>query len=65
MTDSTAPDDVDRLIDERPGKELLTPVYDDPAYRIGDFIYRSGGATAAYMLVTAAGRVPLSLSGPR
>lgn len=50
-------DDVDRLIDERPGKELLTPVYDDPAYRIGDFLYRSGGATAAYMLVTEAGRV--------
>jgi alkyl sulfatase BDS1-like metallo-beta-lactamase superfamily hydrolase len=49
--------DVDRLIDERPGKELLTPVYDDPAYRIGDFLYRSGGTTAAYMLVTDAGRV--------
>jgi alkyl sulfatase BDS1-like metallo-beta-lactamase superfamily hydrolase len=50
-------DDVDRLIDERPGKELLTPVYDDPAHRIADFLYRSGGTTAAYMLVTGAGRV--------
>jgi alkyl sulfatase BDS1-like metallo-beta-lactamase superfamily hydrolase len=50
-------DDVDRLIDERPGKELLTPVYDDPAHRITDFLYRSGGTTAAYMLVTDAGRV--------
>jgi alkyl sulfatase BDS1-like metallo-beta-lactamase superfamily hydrolase len=51
--------DVDRLIDERPGRELLTPVYDDPAHRITDFLYRSGGttATAAYMLVTGAGRV--------
>ncbi len=29
--------DVDRLIDERPGKELLAPVYDDPAYRLTDF----------------------------
>ena len=48
---------VDRLIDERPGKELLIPVYDDPAYRITDFLYRSGGTTAAYMLVTEAGRV--------
>jgi alkyl sulfatase BDS1-like metallo-beta-lactamase superfamily hydrolase len=48
---------VDRLIDERPGKELLTPVYDDPAYRITDHLYRSGGTTAAYMLVTKAGRV--------
>ena len=51
------PDDVDRLIDERPGKELLTPVYDDPAHRVTDFLYRSGGTTAAYMLVTDAGRV--------
>ena len=25
-------DEVDRLIDERPGKELLTPAYDDPAF---------------------------------
>ena len=40
-----------------PGKELLTPVYDDPAHRITDFLYRSGGTTAAYMLVTEAGRV--------
>jgi alkyl sulfatase BDS1-like metallo-beta-lactamase superfamily hydrolase len=48
---------VDRLIDERPGQELLTPAYDDPAYRITDYLYRSGGTTAAYMLVTEAGRV--------
>jgi len=50
-------DGVDRLIDERPGKDLLTPVYDDPARRLTDFLYRSGGTTAAYMLVTEAGRV--------
>src|SRR5271163_4926473 len=50
-------DPVDRLIDERPGKELLTPVYDDPAHRVTDFLYRSGGTTAAYMIVTDAGRV--------
>jgi alkyl sulfatase BDS1-like metallo-beta-lactamase superfamily hydrolase len=49
--------DVDRLIDERPGRELLTPVYDDPAHPVTDFLYRSGGTTAAYMLVTGAGRV--------
>lgn len=52
-----SPDAVDRLIDERPGKELLTPVYDDPAHRLTDYLYRSGGTTAAYMLVTDAGRV--------
>ncbi|HYA68344.1 MAG TPA: alkyl sulfatase dimerization domain-containing protein [Acidimicrobiales bacterium] len=49
--------DVDRLIDERPGKELMTPVYDDPAHQLTGFLYRSGGTTAAYMLVTDAGRV--------
>ncbi len=48
---------VDRLIDERPGKDLLTPVYDDPAHPVTGYLYRSGGTTAAYMLVTEAGRV--------
>ncbi len=56
MSPSESPD-VDRLIDERPGKELLVPVYDDPAYPVTDFLHRSGGTTAAYMLVTDAGRV--------
>jgi hypothetical protein len=49
--------DVDRLIDERPGKELLIPVYDDPAHPVTAFLYRSGGATAAYMLVSDGERV--------
>ena len=49
--------DVDRLIDERPGKDLLIPVYDDPAHPVTDFLFRSGGTTAAYMLVSDAGRV--------
>ena len=49
---------VDHLIDTRPGKELLTAVYDDPAHPIVDgLIYRSGGNTAAYMLLTDSGRV--------
>jgi glyoxylase-like metal-dependent hydrolase (beta-lactamase superfamily II) len=50
-------EEVDRLIDERPGKELLAPVYDDPAHRLTDFLYRSGGATAGYMLVSDGARV--------
>ena len=50
-------DEVDRLIDERPGKELLTPAYDDPAFRIEDFLYRSGGTTASYLVRTREGRV--------
>lgn len=48
---------VDQLIDTRPGKELLRPAYDDPAYRINDVIYRSGGTSAAYLLLTDSGRV--------
>ena len=49
---------VDHLIDTRPGKELLTPVYDDPAHPIVDgLVYRSGGTTAAYLLLTDRGRI--------
>ena len=50
-------DEVDRLIDERPGRQLLTPDYEDPAHRISDVIFRSGGTTAAYLLLTDGGRV--------
>ena len=53
----TIQEQVDHLIDTRPGKELLTAVYDDPAYRISDVIFRSGGNTASYMLLTDNGRV--------
>jgi alkyl sulfatase BDS1-like metallo-beta-lactamase superfamily hydrolase len=48
---------VDHLIDTRPGKELLRPAYDDPAHPVAEGIYRSGGCTAAYMLLTENGRV--------
>jgi len=50
-------DDVDRLIAERPGRELMVPRYDDPARRVTDFLYRSGGTTAAYCLVAGDARV--------
>jgi glyoxylase-like metal-dependent hydrolase (beta-lactamase superfamily II) len=50
-------DQVDRLIDTRPGKELLSFVHDEKAHRVNDFIYRSAGTSASYMLVTDAGRV--------
>jgi glyoxylase-like metal-dependent hydrolase (beta-lactamase superfamily II) len=53
----TIEDEVDRLIAERPGKELLVPRYDDPAHRVADFLYRSGGTTAAYCLLTDRSRV--------
>jgi glyoxylase-like metal-dependent hydrolase (beta-lactamase superfamily II) len=48
---------VDQLIDTRPGRELLRAVYDDPAYPVADGVFRSGGNTAAYLLLTAGGRV--------
>jgi glyoxylase-like metal-dependent hydrolase (beta-lactamase superfamily II) len=49
---------VDHLIDTRPGRELLTPTYDDEAYPIVDGLcYRSGGTTASYLLLTDGGRV--------
>jgi glyoxylase-like metal-dependent hydrolase (beta-lactamase superfamily II) len=41
-------EEVDRLVDERPGAELLLPRYDDPAVEVVDGIWRSGGTTAAY-----------------
>jgi glyoxylase-like metal-dependent hydrolase (beta-lactamase superfamily II) len=44
----TIEDEVDRLIDTRPGAELLHPRYDDPAHPVADGIWRSGGTTAAY-----------------
>jgi alkyl sulfatase BDS1-like metallo-beta-lactamase superfamily hydrolase len=50
-------DEVDRLIDERPGRELLHPDYDREAVPFCDFIYRSAGTSASYLLTTDAGRV--------
>lgn len=48
---------VDHLIDTRPGKELMRPVYDDPAHLVTEVVFRSGGTTAAYLLLTDGGRV--------
>jgi hypothetical protein len=50
-------DQVDNLIAQRPGKTLLEPEYTDEAIKINDFIYGSGGTSAAYMIVTPAGRI--------
>lgn len=48
---------VDRLIDERPGRELLHPDFDEKAVPLNDFIYRSQGTSASTMVITSAGRV--------
>ena len=50
-------DDVDRLIDERPGRELLNPDYDEKALPLNDFIFRSAGTSASYMIVSGGERV--------
>jgi len=50
-------EEVDRLIDERPGRELLHPDYDEKALALTDDIYRSAGTSASYMILTDAGRV--------
>ena len=50
--------EVDLLIDTRGGRELLTPTYDEAAFPIiDDLIYRSGGTTASYLVLTDSGRV--------
>ena len=48
---------IDRLIETRGGKELLSPEYTDSLVPINDFVYRSVGFSASHMLVTDAGRV--------
>jgi len=53
----TIEQEVDRLIDERPGRELLDPSYDEKAIEVAPGIFRSAGTTASYMLLTGAGRV--------
>ncbi len=50
-------DEVDRLIDERPGRELLNPDYDEKAVAFNDFIFRSAGTSASYMIVAGSFRV--------
>jgi glyoxylase-like metal-dependent hydrolase (beta-lactamase superfamily II) len=50
-------DPVDRLVAERPGRGLMTPRYDDPAHPVNDNLFRSGGTTASYCLLTDGGRI--------
>ena len=42
--------EVDRLIDERPGRELLHMPDDDAAVRVHERIFRSTGTTASYLV---------------
>jgi glyoxylase-like metal-dependent hydrolase (beta-lactamase superfamily II) len=42
--------EVDRLIDERPGRELLDLSYDDAAVQVHDRVWRSAGTTSSYLV---------------
>lgn len=42
--------EVDRLIDERPGRELLHVPYDEVAVQVHDRIWRSAAPTASYLV---------------
>ncbi len=53
-------DAVDRMIDERGGRELLSPDIDQEAVQIMPFIYKSGGSTAAYVVVDGGERLILN-----
>ena len=48
---------VDHLIDTRPGKELLDHNYDSEVVEVSPGIFRSAGSTAAYMIVHSEGRI--------
>lgn len=52
--------EVDRLIDERPGRELPNPAYDENALPLSDIIYRSAGTTATYDAVDSVHRETLA-----
>lgn len=49
--------EVDRLIDERPGKELLNCDYDEQAVAVHDRVWRSAGTTASYVIDAGGERV--------
>jgi alkyl sulfatase BDS1-like metallo-beta-lactamase superfamily hydrolase len=42
--------EVDRLIDERPGRELLHVPYDEAAVQVHERVWRSAGPTASYLV---------------
>ena len=50
-------EEVDRLIDERPGRELLNVPYDEAAVHVHPRIWRSAGTTAAYCVDAGGERV--------
>lgn len=49
--------EVDRLIDERTGRELLNVPYDDEAVQVHERIWRSAGTTASYLVTAGEARV--------
>jgi alkyl sulfatase BDS1-like metallo-beta-lactamase superfamily hydrolase len=50
MANAEVEKEVDRLIDERPGRELLQVPYDEAAVQVHDRVWRSAGTTASYLV---------------
>jgi glyoxylase-like metal-dependent hydrolase (beta-lactamase superfamily II) len=49
--------EVDRLIDERPGRELLHVPYDESAVQVHERVWRSAGTTASHLVDCGSERV--------
>jgi glyoxylase-like metal-dependent hydrolase (beta-lactamase superfamily II) len=50
MASAEVEKEVDRLIDERPGRELLHLRYDEAAVQVHERVWRSTGTTASYLV---------------
>jgi glyoxylase-like metal-dependent hydrolase (beta-lactamase superfamily II) len=50
MASAEVEKEVDRLVDERPGRELLHVPYDEAAVQVHDRVWRSAGTTASYLV---------------
>lgn len=57
MTSREIEAEVDRLIDERPGRELLHSPYDEAAVQVHQRVWRSSGTTASYLVDAGGERV--------
>ena len=57
--------EVDRLIDERPGRTLLHVPYDEAAVQMHPLVWRSAGPTASYLVDASGERLIVPYYDPR
>lgn len=57
MTRAPIEAEVDRLIAERPGKELLDPTYDEAPFQVHHRVWRSAGLTSSYAVDAGGERI--------